>query len=199
MAPILRRARHSGGDIGSGSELPGHSHHPESGAILFQLKSTLYRILPVSSLPFYFRHTAFLPSLSLSLLYLTVLSFSGQMMTYLIAVGYTPSAVGFARTASAVFELSATWVAPWLIKHIGVVRGGMWGLGWQMVWLAAGMSWFFTDFKGLDTNSVLSATGLAVGVAFSRVGLWTFDLCAQDIVQDVSAPWLIREDAGVGD
>jgi solute carrier family 40 (iron-regulated transporter), member 1 len=148
-------------------------------------RSTLRSILPLSALPLYFHHPAFLPSFSLSLLYLTVLSFSGQMLTYLLASGYTALQAGAARTASSVFELTATWLAPRLVRRIGPVRGGIWSLTWQMVWLAGGASWFFTDLHR-EGREMLAATGLVVGVAVSRVGLWGFDLCAQNIVQDVS-------------
>lgn len=110
------------------------------------------------------------------------------MITYLISVGYTSLYVGIARTVSTVFELSATWIAPRLMQKIGPVRGGIWSLSWQMIWLAAGISWFFSDFHGMGTNSVAAATGLAVGVALSRVGLWGYDLCAQNIIQDVKFP-----------
>ena len=144
--------------------------------------------IPFPRLPFYFNHSAFLPSFSLALLYLTVLSFSGQMITYLISVGYTPLQVGVARTISTVFELSATWVAPRVMTQIGTVRAGIWSLSWQMVWLAIGLSWFFSAAGAheTDANNIMSATGLAVGVALSRIGLWGYDLCAQSIVQDVS-------------
>jgi len=155
-------------------------------AVFSWLTSMTYRALPIESLPFYFRHPAFLPSFSLALLYFTVLSFSGQMITYLISVGYNSLHVGVARTVSTVFELSATWIAPRLTKRIGIVRGGIWSLCWQMVWLAGGMIWFFADASGKGTNSVVSATGLAVAVALSRIGLWGYDLCAQNIIQDVS-------------
>ncbi|KAK9792193.1 putative Ferroporti-1 [Seiridium cardinale] len=136
-------------------------------AVQAWLKSMKTNLLPIDSLPFYFHQPAFLPSFSLSLLYLTVLSFSG-----------------IARTVSTIFELSATWIAPRMMKRIGPVRGGIWSLSWQMVWLAGSISWFFSDFHGAGTNSVLAGTGLAVGVALSRVGLWGYDLCAQTIVQD---------------
>ncbi|KAK5654299.1 hypothetical protein OQA88_7476 [Cercophora sp. LCS_1] len=139
---------------------------------------------PVSSLMFYLRHPAFLPSLSLSILYLTVLSFSGQMITYLISVGYTSWHVGLARTISTVFELSATWIAPKLMGRIGVVRAGIWNLSWQMIWLTVGVTWFLSDGYGNYKSPFLSATGLAVGVALSRIGLWGYDLCAQNIIQD---------------
>jgi len=54
--------------------------------VISGLKTTAYCTLLISSLPYYIRHSAFLESFSLSLLYLTVLSFSGQMITYLISV-----------------------------------------------------------------------------------------------------------------
>ncbi|KAK0713701.1 Ferroporti-1 [Lasiosphaeria miniovina] len=141
-----------------------------------------------SFLAAYFSHPAFLPSFSLALLYLTVLSFSGQMVTYLMSVGYSPLHVGLVRTASTIFELSATWIGPQVVKRIGVVRGGIWSLCWQMVWLAAGASWFLRGGLGspddAGSKNMTAATGLVVGVALSRVGLWGFDLCAQNIVQD---------------
>ncbi|KAI0549733.1 Ferroportin1-domain-containing protein [Xylaria curta] len=147
------------------------------------LSSIARRLLPLSSVPFYFRHTAFLPSLALSFLYLTVLSFSGQMITYLISVGYTTLYVGIARLISTIFELSATWIAPRMMKRIGVVRGGLWSISWQSLWLTGGVTFFFGYSRGLDTSSIIPATGLAVAVAVSRVGLWGYDLCAQSIVQ----------------
>lgn len=149
------------------------------------LGSTVRAILPVESLPFYFRHPAFLASFALSLLYLTVLSFSGQMITYLIFVGYNSLYVGIARVGSSIFEISATWAAPFLMKKIGVVRAGIWSLAWQMACLAGALGWYFSDFEGMGTNSLFSATGLAVGVSLSRMGLWGYDLSAQNIIQDV--------------
>jgi solute carrier family 40 (iron-regulated transporter), member 1 len=46
----------------------------------------------------YFKHPAFLPSFAGALLYLTVLSFAGQMVTYLVAAGYSSTHIGIART-----------------------------------------------------------------------------------------------------
>lgn len=148
-------------------------------------------MLPIESLPFYFSHPAFLASFALSLLYFTVLSFSGQMITYLASVGYTPLHIGIARVGSSIFEISATWAAPYLMRKIGVVRAGIWSLAWQMTCLAGVLAWYFSGYEeGRGTNSVFAATGLAVGVALSRIGLWGFDLCAQNIIQDVScAPY----------
>lgn len=150
------------------------------------LCSTSARLLPLKSIPFYFHHPVFLPSISLSLLYLTVLSFSGQMITFLLSSGYNSFHVGIARTISTIFELSATWVAPRVMKRIGAIRGGIWFLAWQMAWLAGGISWFFGEGEAHGSMRVFAASGLVGGVILSRVGLWGFDLCAQTIIQDVS-------------
>jgi hypothetical protein len=115
------------------------------------------------------------------------------MITYLVSIGYSSVHVGVARTVSTVFELSATWIAPIMIKRIGLVRGGIWSLAWQMTWLAITLAWFLGYSNGMDTSPLVAGTGLALGVALSRVGLWGYDLCAQNIVQDVSVvayhPW----------
>lgn len=130
---------------------------------------------------FYFRHRAFLPSIAGALLYLTVLSFAGQMVTYLLSAGYTANQVGIARTLSVAFEVLATWVAPWLIGRIGPVRAGLWLSSWQVTTLVAGTTlfWIFND------KPVVSASGLVGGTILSRLGLRGFDLCLQLIVQEV--------------
>lgn len=130
----------------------------------------------------YFRHRLFLPSISGALLYLTVLSFSGQMVTYLLSAGYSSLQVGVARMLSVAFEVLATWAAPWLIGRIGPLRAGLWFISYQVSMLVAGLAVFWVR----ERNPVISATGLVGGTILSRVGLWGFDLCVQLIVQEVS-------------
>ena len=133
------------------------------------------------SLKFYLQHRVFLPSFALALLYLSVLSFEGQMVTYLISAGYTSFLIALVRTLSVTFELSATWIAPRAMKRIGPARAGMWFLIWQMVWLGASISFFWAQ-----SVPIIAASGLAAGTILSRIGLWGYDLCAQFIVQEVS-------------
>ncbi|KAI1826361.1 Ferroporti-1 [Xylaria intraflava] len=128
----------------------------------------------------FFRHRAFLPAIAGALLYLTVLSFSGQMVTYLFSAGYTATQIGAARTVSVVFEVLATWVAPWLIGRIGPVRAGLWSSSWQLTMLVAGIAVFLV----FDDKPLISASGLVGGTILSRLGLRGFDLCAQIIVQE---------------
>jgi iron-regulated transporter 1 len=130
---------------------------------------------------FYFRHRAFLASIAGALLYLTVLSFAGQMVTYLLSAGYTANQVGITRTLSVFFEVLATWVAPWLMERAGPVRAGLWLSSWQVTTLMAGITVFWI----FDDKPVVSASALVGATILSRLGLRGFDLCVQIIVQEV--------------
>ncbi|RSM15094.1 hypothetical protein CDV31_005175 [Fusarium ambrosium] len=143
-----------------------------------QLKVVLTR--SVTDFAFYFKHRAFLPSFAGAILYLTVLSFAGQMVTYLLSAGYSSMQIGFARTLSVVFEVLATWIAPWLMGRIGVVRAGLWLSTSQVITLATGFAVFWT----FEDKSLLSASGLVMGTILSRLGLRGFDLCIQLVVQE---------------
>ena len=153
------------------------------GIMTFVRRSAI-NLFPFNSVPIYCRHPAFLPSISLSLLYLTVLSVSGQMITFLVAIGYTSSAVGATRAVSTIFELSATWIAPKMQERIGAVRGALWSSTWQMMWLAGGLTWFIAKGESLTGNKLVAASGLVGAVVLSRMGLWSFDLCVQSIIQE---------------
>ena len=134
----------------------------------------------------YVRHPAFLPSFALALLYLTVLSFSGQFITYILAQGLSSATVAMLRGLAAVFELSATWLGPWLHTRIGAVRSGIWFLNAELVFIALSCTvlWLPLDaLPGLATTLTLVAA-----VILSRTGLWGFDLSAQLIIQDEVEP-----------
>ena len=134
----------------------------------------------VESLSNYLRHAAFLPSFALCLLYLTVLSFSGQMVTYLVSIGLTAAQIGLLRAVSTTVEISATWLAPLAMTRIGPLRSGLWFINWQIFCLCAAV----IPFWCMD-GAVLAAYVLVCGMIASRVGLWGFDLCVQIIVQEV--------------
>jgi solute carrier family 40 (iron-regulated transporter), member 1 len=128
----------------------------------------------------YFRHDAFRASFAGALLYMTVLSFSGQMTTYLLTAGYNSFHIAATRTISVSFEISATWLAPCVMTRIGPVRSGIWFLNWQLLCLAGGITTFW-----FTKSSIVAASSLVVGTILSRIGLWGFDLSSQVIVQEV--------------
>lgn len=136
----------------------------------------------VQDFDLYFHHPAFLPSFAGALLYLTVLSFAGQMVTYLLSVGYSSTHIGLARTLSVIFEVLATWFAPWLMGKIGPIRAGLWLSTSQITCLVTGIAVFWA----LEKRPSISATGLVAGTILSRLGLRGFDLCIQIIIQEVS-------------
>jgi solute carrier family 40 (iron-regulated transporter), member 1 len=130
----------------------------------------------------YFKSPAFLASLSLSLLYLTVLSTGVQYQTYMLSIHFTSLEVSLIRVMAVTSELLATCFAPCLIHQIGQVRSGLWSVNWQSLTLAASVAAF--AWFGYTTSSASYA--LTIGIVASRVGLWGFDLAVQDIVQEVS-------------
>lgn len=181
--PELQEAK-----INGRHEVPGepeaqssHNSNPIVSAIWQRLIAIIHKSAQDFSL--YLKHRAFLPSIAGAILYFTVLSFGGQMVTYLLSAGYSSLQVGIARTVGVVFEVLATWVAPWLMGRIGEIRAGLWMSTWQVTMLVAGVSvfWMFD----MNSNSLIAASGLVGGTVLSRLGLRGFDLCVQLIVQEV--------------
>ncbi|KAJ9424069.1 hypothetical protein QL093DRAFT_2282182 [Fusarium oxysporum] len=123
-----------------------------------------------SDLRLYFTHPAFAPSFSIALLYCTVLSFGGVMVTYLLASGYTSAQIAAMRTVSVTLEVLATWIGPWVMKKIGPVRAGL-------------CNWCINFWRYAD-NVLVSTLGLVCGSMLSRIGLWGVDLSAQVIIQE---------------
>ncbi|GAM89597.1 hypothetical protein ANO11243_076360 [Dothideomycetidae sp. 11243] len=136
-----------------------------------------------SDLTYYCLHPAFLPSFALSLLYLTVFSFGGQMISYLTSISYSTSTIGALRTVAAVAELSATFVAPLVMRRIGVIRCGIRLLNAQLVCvlMATAMLW-------LPQDNISTSIVFLIAVIMSRIGLWSFDLSAQILIQENVEP-----------
>lgn len=130
----------------------------------------------------YFKNPMFAPSMALSLLYLTVLSFGPLMIEFLLFESYTPALVGILRGVSVCFELSATVIAPWMMQKVGPLRSGLWFINLQAVCLVGALvaSW---DYLGMQ-NSLWGTLPLIVGVTLSRLGLWGFDLSVQIQLQE---------------
>ena len=176
LVPALRSKSTASADT---LDLPAATQHMAAHERLFLL--LFRRVQDVfKALSDYSHLVAFLPSLALCLLYLTVLSFSGQMVTYLVSVGVTSTQIGLLRTISTAIEVSATWLAPVAMSRIGPLRYGLWFINWQIACLLGAVASFWIVEK-----PIMAASMLVVGMIASRVGLWGFDLCVQIIVQEV--------------
>jgi iron-regulated transporter 1 len=128
----------------------------------------------------YFKSPAFLASFSLSLLYLTVLSTSVHWQTYMLSLQFSGLSVAIFRLAAVTSELSATVLAPLLMKRIGPIRSGLWSINWQLAWLALAIAIFLS----LPNGTKMAGAGLTAGIVMSRLGLWGLDLSVQLIVQE---------------
>lgn len=159
-------------------QTPSLPHDDTSHASSLRTRLTRF-CAPLTPWKAYFQNPAFLASFSLSILYLTVLSFSSQMTTYLLTLGFTSTHVSLMRLGSVVLELSATCAAPWLMSRIGAVRSGLWFINEQLISiaLAVGLFCMYID------RPLLAGAALVSGVALSRLGLWGFDLSVQYLVQ----------------
>ncbi|KAL4957692.1 Ferroporti-1 [Aspergillus filifer] len=131
----------------------------------------------------YTRQPVFLASLSLSLLYLNVLSFGPTMVTFLLHSGFTSLQVSAMRIGAVLAEISGTVVAPFLMDLIGPIRSGLWFLNWQFLTLAGVVAAFIFQDDGSINKKVVAGI-LVAGVALSRLGLWGFDLSVQLLVQE---------------
>ena len=132
---------------------------------------------------YYIQSPVFLASFSLCTVYLTVLSFNAQMLTYLLDSGFTALWVAGFRLVSVGAELSATWAAPAFISKVGPVRSGLWFITWQSVCAATGVALFVQE----AFSHWIRAISLIIGVILSRIGLWGFDLSIQYLVQEVGS------------
>ena len=134
----------------------------------------------------YVTSPAFLPSLSLSLLYLTVLSTGPHWQTYLLATNFSALDVSLLRVLAVIAELAATCVAPYLMSRIGPIRGGLWSINWQVLTLAPAVGVFYYLHASMATKSAGGI--LTAGMIASRLGLWSFDLSIQFLVQEHTSP-----------
>lgn len=77
-------------------------------------------------------------------------------------------------------------------SRVGPVRAGLWFINWQLAWVLVAVILFLNV-----PSPIFAASGLAAGVILSRLGLWGFDLCAQVIIQRVSAPHVYTDHCSV--
>ncbi|KAI9488590.1 Ferroporti-1 [Zychaea mexicana] len=124
----------------------------------------------------YVRHDIFRASLALSLLYLTVLSFGGIMVSYLKLEGYDDATLGILRAVAGIAGMAATYILPVLSQRIGMIRTGLWALWFEVACLVPVILSFI---KSVPYGPVL----LFGGMSLSRIGLWLYDMAETILMQ----------------
>jgi iron-regulated transporter 1 len=72
-----------------------------------------------SDFKLYFSSNVWVPSMALSLLHLSVLSYSATFITYLLSMGFSLNLITMARAAGSVVEISSTIVTPFGVEYLG--------------------------------------------------------------------------------
>ena len=71
------------------------------------------------SLKQYFETDVWMPSLAISSLHFSVLTFSSTLIVFLVNSGFSMTLITCAEILSAVFELSSTFIFPWAVRAFG--------------------------------------------------------------------------------
>ena len=117
-------------------------------------------------------------SLSISFLYLTVLTINTVMISYLLSQGNSIIYISCIRILSVVCGLIATFTVELLIKRLGIDKAGLFAITFQLGCLSIVISSFYIHLDSLTPVLFL------VGVCLSRWGLWSFDLIQQQLIQE---------------
>ncbi|KAJ7486575.1 Ferroporti-1 [Mycena latifolia] len=142
--------------------------------------SILQRTLHLKDWQEFVRLPVFLSSVSISLLYLTVLSFEGTMLGYLKTLDFRDDFLAEMRGLCVVTGLLGTLVTVPLERKLGSARAGSWSIWSMVVCLLPVMASFYV----LGPRTALGAALLFGGMALSRIGLWSFDLIQTKQLQD---------------
>ncbi|KAK4703100.1 solute carrier family 40 (iron-regulated transporter), member 1, partial [Phenoliferia sp. Uapishka_3] len=122
-------------------------------------------------------------SLAISLLYLTVLSFDGTMISWLRSHQFSDAFVAGMRGVCVVTGLMGTVAMPWMERRIGVNLTSFHDRFEVVTLLPVLLSFFVGAAKEGQRSSPWNAAMLFTGMALSRIGLWAFDLCQTKEIQ----------------
>jgi hypothetical protein len=113
--------------------------------------------------------------ISISFLYLTVLTINTVMISYLVYGGNSPTFISCLRFLSVLCGISATFTLEKLINVLTIKKAGLFCIIFQCSCLSVVIASFY-----LNNLAVL----FLIGVCLSRWGLWSFDLVQQQLVQE---------------
>ncbi|KAF8925330.1 hypothetical protein BGZ58_000906 [Dissophora ornata] len=125
----------------------------------------------------YAHHIVFLASLSNAIIYINMMSVSGTMIGYLQWRGFTASSIALLKGICTVSELFGTILMPVMTRYLGLVRAGAWSIWLEVFTLTPVLFSIYSDRLPIQVV-------IFVGMALSRVGVWSFDLVITQIMQE---------------
>lgn len=123
-------------------------------------------------------------SVAIAAIYLTTLSYDGTFIAYVKAArGWDDGFVALMRALCVLTGLVGTVAMPVLERRLGLERAGAWSLWFEAACLAPTLAAFFVPPPYGTHGPAWNSAVLFGGVALSRIGLWSFDLCQLKILQ----------------
>ncbi|WOO81090.1 Solute carrier family 40 member 1 [Vanrija pseudolonga] len=124
-------------------------------------------------------------SVAIATIYLTTLSYDGTFIAYVKAArGYDDTFIAGMRAVCLVTGLLGTALMPLLERAVGLERAGAWSIWSEVVCLSPVVVSFFYGAGAYGEHGPSWNTGLLFGgIALSRIGLWSFDLCQLKVLQ----------------
>ncbi|KAK9722477.1 hypothetical protein K7432_002666 [Basidiobolus ranarum] len=117
-------------------------------------------------------------SLAYSMIYMSVLSIAGTMVSYLSWKGYSEYVIGIMRSLMTALAFLGTFVMPIMKRFLGVYRTARASIWIEVASLIPVIVSFFL------AQNKLSAVLLFGGISLSRLGVWVFDLSQTQIMQE---------------
>jgi iron-regulated transporter 1 len=126
----------------------------------------------------YYKQSIFPSALALAVLYLSVVSFGTLMTAWLAASGFHAGHLGLARALAALSGIMATTTTPHLVQKLGVESAGV-----KYIWFMWACILPCT-LAALSNKNPNFLWVVIAGVILSRFGLWGFDLCVTQMLQE---------------
>jgi iron-regulated transporter 1 len=134
---------------------------------------------PCEEWSIYYKQSIFPSALALAVLYLSVVSFGTLMTAWLAASGFHAGHLGLARALAALSGIVATTTTPHLVQKLGVESAGVKYLWFMWACILPCTLAAFLSYKNPNFLWVVIAS-----VILSRFGLWGFDLCVTQMLQE---------------
>ncbi|WVQ93477.1 hypothetical protein IAU59_000551 [Kwoniella sp. CBS 9459] len=127
----------------------------------------------------FIRLPIFFSSSSMALIHVTTLSYDGTFISYIKAArGWDDTIIASMRGLCLVTGLLGTAVMPLLERRVGLERAGAWSIWFEVTCLApVALAFFYGTGRYGEHGPLWNSIVLFGGIALSRIGLWSFDLC----------------------
>lgn len=147
------------------------------------------------SLRQYFATEVWMPSLAVSSLHFSVLSFSSTLIVFLVNSGFSMTLITWAEILSAAFELSSTFVFPWAVRVLGNDRTAYHPLPDDETTITTPTTPSRSTFELHDDhskrNNVAPSSEQTQTTGVSNLGLLSITLTLLTLIPSVPAIWHI--------